>query len=176
MYPHYGPKEKKLFSTSVNMIKKWLKMNRWLLSTNTKQVILSMGAVFALFAGFYYWIPKIIGKTYNELLGKIHFFSLFCGVMLIIRINLQNLFIKGYQFIVKYSGSNYGLVERSYFTNSNDILDPWFITGFSDAESSFSVSCFKNDKLKIGWEFQPAFSIGLHLKDLQPENLRFSDP
>jgi cytochrome c oxidase subunit 1 len=35
--------------------------------------VLSMGAVFALFAGFYYWTPKIIGKTYNELLGKIHF-------------------------------------------------------------------------------------------------------
>ena len=41
-----------------------------------------MGAVFALFAGFYYWTPKIIGKTYNELLGKIHFWTLFCGVNL----------------------------------------------------------------------------------------------
>lgn len=39
-----------------------------------------MGAVFALFAGFYYWTPKIIGKTYSELLGKIHFWTLFVGV------------------------------------------------------------------------------------------------
>lgn len=39
-----------------------------------------MGAVFALFAGFYYWIGKITGKTYNELLGQIHFWSLFIGV------------------------------------------------------------------------------------------------
>lgn len=39
-----------------------------------------MGAVFALFAGFYYWTPKIVGKTYNELLGKIHFWTLFVGV------------------------------------------------------------------------------------------------
>lgn len=44
--------------------------------------VLSMGAVFALFAGFYYWTPKIIGKTYNELLGKIHFWTLFVGVNL----------------------------------------------------------------------------------------------
>jgi cytochrome c oxidase subunit 1 len=44
--------------------------------------VLSMGAVFALFAGFYYWTPKIIGKTYNELLGKIHFWTLFAGVNL----------------------------------------------------------------------------------------------
>ena len=44
--------------------------------------VLSMGAVFALFAGFYYWSPKIIGKTYNELLGKIHFWTMFVGVNL----------------------------------------------------------------------------------------------
>ena len=42
--------------------------------------VLSMGAVFALFAGFYYWAPKIIGKTYNEFLGKVHFWTLFVGV------------------------------------------------------------------------------------------------
>jgi cytochrome c oxidase subunit 1 len=41
-----------------------------------------MGAVFALFAGFYYWTPKIIGLTYNELLGKIHFWTMFVGVNL----------------------------------------------------------------------------------------------
>jgi hypothetical protein len=44
--------------------------------------VLSMGAVFALFAGFYYWAPKIVGQTYNELLGKIHFWLLFIGVNL----------------------------------------------------------------------------------------------
>ncbi len=41
-----------------------------------------MGAVFALFAGFYYWAPKVVGKTYNDLLGKIHFWTLFVGVNL----------------------------------------------------------------------------------------------
>ena len=41
-----------------------------------------MGAVFALFAGFYFWTPKIIGLTYNELLGKVHFWTLFAGVNL----------------------------------------------------------------------------------------------
>ena len=44
--------------------------------------VLSMGAVFALFAGFYYWAPKIIGRTYNEFLGKVHFWTLFVGVNL----------------------------------------------------------------------------------------------
>ena len=41
-----------------------------------------MGAVFALFAGFYFWTPKIIGLTYNEFLGKVHFWTLFAGVNL----------------------------------------------------------------------------------------------
>ena len=44
--------------------------------------VLSMGAVFALFAGFYFWTPKIIGLTYNEFLGKVHFWILFVGVNL----------------------------------------------------------------------------------------------
>jgi cytochrome c oxidase subunit 1 len=35
--------------------------------------VLSMGAVYAIFAGFYYWIGKISGYQYNEVLGRIHF-------------------------------------------------------------------------------------------------------
>lgn len=41
-----------------------------------------MGAVFALFSGWYYWSPKILGKPYNELLGSIHFWTFFIGVNL----------------------------------------------------------------------------------------------
>jgi cytochrome c oxidase subunit 1 len=41
---------------------------------------LSMGAVFAIFAGWYYWIGKIIGNAYDETLGKIHFWTTFIGV------------------------------------------------------------------------------------------------
>jgi len=42
--------------------------------------VLSMGAVFALFAGFYYWIGKITGYQYPETLGQIHFWIFFLGV------------------------------------------------------------------------------------------------
>jgi cytochrome c oxidase subunit 1 len=44
--------------------------------------VLSMGAVFALFSGWYFWSPKILGQPYNELLGTIHFWSFFIGVNL----------------------------------------------------------------------------------------------
>jgi len=42
--------------------------------------VLSMGAVFSIYAGFYYWAPKITGKTYSETLGQVHFWTLFIGV------------------------------------------------------------------------------------------------
>ncbi len=45
--------------------------------------VLSLGAVFSIFAGFYYWFPKMSGRMYNELLGKLHFFIMFVGVNLI---------------------------------------------------------------------------------------------
>jgi cytochrome c oxidase subunit 1 len=42
--------------------------------------VLSMGAVFALFSAWYFWIPKITGLSYNTMLGKVHFVILFIGV------------------------------------------------------------------------------------------------
>jgi heme/copper-type cytochrome/quinol oxidase subunit 1 len=39
-----------------------------------------MGAVFAIFAGFYYWFYKITGCHYNEVLSEIHFWVFFFGV------------------------------------------------------------------------------------------------
>ena len=44
--------------------------------------VLSMGAVFAIFGGFYYWFGKITGVQYSEVLGQIHFWSTFIGVNL----------------------------------------------------------------------------------------------
>jgi cytochrome c oxidase subunit 1 len=44
--------------------------------------VLSMGAVFALFSAWYFWIPKITGLSYNVMLGKVHFVILFLGVNL----------------------------------------------------------------------------------------------
>jgi heme/copper-type cytochrome/quinol oxidase subunit 1 len=44
--------------------------------------VLSMGVVFALFAGFYYWIELLLGRIYLEVLGQLHFFLTFFGVNL----------------------------------------------------------------------------------------------
>lgn len=44
--------------------------------------VLSMGAVFGIFAGFYFWFGKISGLRYPEILGQIHFWVFFLGVNL----------------------------------------------------------------------------------------------
>jgi cytochrome c oxidase subunit 1 len=37
---------------------------------------------FGVFAGFYYWFPKMTGYLYSETLSKLHFLFLFLGVNL----------------------------------------------------------------------------------------------
>jgi cytochrome c oxidase subunit 1 len=44
--------------------------------------VLSMGAVFAIFAGMYYWIGKMTGLQYPDALSKVHFWTMFVGVNL----------------------------------------------------------------------------------------------
>ncbi len=44
--------------------------------------VLSLGAVFAIFAGWYYWFPKMSGYMYSETIGKLHFWVTFVGVNL----------------------------------------------------------------------------------------------
>ncbi len=43
-------------------------------------LIMGVAAVFAMFAGTYYWFPKMFGRMMNETLGKIHFYITFLGV------------------------------------------------------------------------------------------------
>jgi cytochrome c oxidase subunit 1 len=42
--------------------------------------VLSMGAVFALFSAWYFWVPKLLGLTYYEMPSKVHFWIFFIGV------------------------------------------------------------------------------------------------
>jgi cytochrome c oxidase subunit 1 len=42
--------------------------------------VLSLGAVFGIFAGFYYWFGKMTGREFPEWAGKLHFWTTFIGV------------------------------------------------------------------------------------------------
>jgi cytochrome c oxidase subunit 1 len=45
--------------------------------------VLSLGAVFTIFAGWYYWFPKMTGYMYSETIGKWHFWLTFIGVNMV---------------------------------------------------------------------------------------------
>jgi cytochrome c oxidase subunit 1 len=45
--------------------------------------VMSLGSVFTIFAGWYYWFPKMTGYMYNEFIGKTHFWLTFIGVNLV---------------------------------------------------------------------------------------------
>ena len=45
--------------------------------------VLSLGAVFTIFAGWYYWFPKMSGYMYSEAIGKLHFWLTFVGVNIV---------------------------------------------------------------------------------------------
>src|SRR6266436_2848137 len=43
-------------------------------------MIMGVAAIFGMFAGTFYWFPKVTGRFMNETLGKIHFYLTFLGV------------------------------------------------------------------------------------------------
>ena len=45
-------------------------------------------------------------------------------------------------------------------------INPWFITGFADAEASFIISMYKDDNSKLKWRVTPNFTIHIHIKDI----------
>lgn len=57
--------------------------------------------------------------------------------------------------------------RTSYLPSLNDknYLDPWFVTGFSDAEGCFMITIRENPGCNLGWAVVTAFQISLHIKD-----------
>src|SRR5205809_5348718 len=43
-------------------------------------MIMGVAAIFGMFAGTFYWFPKVTGRLMNETLGKLHFYLTFIGV------------------------------------------------------------------------------------------------
>ncbi|WP_018631799.1 cytochrome c oxidase subunit I [Neomegalonema perideroedes] len=44
--------------------------------------VMSLGAIFCIFAGYYYWVGKVTGRQYIEWQGKLHFWMMFIGANL----------------------------------------------------------------------------------------------
>jgi hypothetical protein len=52
------------------------------------------------------------------------------------------------------------------FSSTQSDINPWFITGFSDAESSFVISIYPDLNSKLKWRVTASFSIHIHIKDI----------
>ncbi len=90
--------------------------------------VLSLGAVFALFAGFYYWIGKMSGRQYPEWMGVIHFWLTFIGVNLIFFpqhfLGLQGMPRRYIDYPDAYEGWNHISSYGAYLTGMATL---WFI-------------------------------------------------
>ncbi len=53
--------------------------------------VVAPGTIFALFAGIYYWFPKVTGRRMNDLLGRIHFW----GSLVCMNVIFMPMFIQG---------------------------------------------------------------------------------
>uniref|UniRef100_UPI0030E55F11 hypothetical protein n=1 Tax=Dematophora necatrix TaxID=2751867 RepID=UPI0030E55F11 len=54
---------------------------------------------------------------------------------------------------------------RRYYSSSSQ-MNPWFLTGFLDGESSFYLLVHKSNSVKTGWSVRAVFETHLHLKDI----------
>ena len=120
--------------------------------------VLSMGAVFGIFAGFYYWIEKIIGLQYNMLLANIHFTLFFIGVNVTFmplhflglsghprRIPDQADFYQGWNEIATW-GSSISIVATLVFFY---ILFDMFVYGLPGRKSPYSLKILTEMRLSI---------------------------
>jgi len=62
-------------------------------------------------------------------------------------------------------GSETFMLGASSQPVQNFNLNPWFVTGFTDAEGSFNVIVAKSNNVELQWQSRLFFQISLHVKD-----------
>ena len=58
-------------------------------------------------------------------------------------------------------------MNKLKYTTNTYKFNPYFVTGFCDAESCFSLNILKNPLYYLGWKITLVFSIHLHSKDIE---------
>jgi group I intron endonuclease len=136
-----------------------------------------MGAVFALFAGLYYWAGKITGANgsgphgYSEIAGHLHFWTLFLGVNLtFFPMHFLGLAgIKNYNYSTKFYNKNiidYGIFKCSrYFSTSSKPSTPSTVPV---PDTTISKGALINIKPIYGPHINPIV-LGDHVRIYKPK-------
>ena len=90
--------------------------------------VLSMGAVFALFAAWFFWSPKSDGLTYNDRKGKLHFWGLFIGVReklapSLVQLRIERGPLKKYDWVIFFLNKILFDTRKSFLVLNNYILN-----------------------------------------------------
>ena len=68
---------------------------------------------------------------------------------------------------VRFYNTDISLINNKYTIGNSDSLNPFFVTGLTDAEETFSTIVKKSSKYRMGWRVETVFQIGLHERDLE---------
>jgi cytochrome c oxidase subunit 1 len=110
--------------------------------------VVAPGTIFALFAGIYYWFPKMTGRMMNEFWGKVHFWGSFIFMNLI----FQPMFFQGMagmirrmsdggiQYAQKADAKLIGGLDKVYFDLHTVIL--WAAVGLAVCQIPFILNLF----------------------------------
>ena len=77
------------------------------------------------------------------------------------------------RYQIKFPSKHLNISQFSTFLNKENLcnstqnLNPWFITGFTDAEGSFTISISPDNRSNLKWAVQAIFTINLHKKDIK---------
>ncbi|OVE82110.1 cytochrome C oxidase subunit I [bacterium K02(2017)] len=86
--------------------------------------VVAPGTIFALFAGVYYWFPKVTGRHFNDLLGKLHFW----GTIICMNLIFFPMFIQGLAGMNRRmsDGGNYyaepEIVSEGFYSHVQEVL------------------------------------------------------
>jgi len=104
--------------------------------------VVAPGAIFAVFAGIYYWYPKITGRKLNETLGKIHFFGSFvCMNVIFFPMLIQGL--AGVSRRLYDGGAQYAHAQAVLYLNPIMSIGAWVLALF---QIIFIINFFRSMK------------------------------
>jgi cytochrome c oxidase subunit 1 len=91
--------------------------------------VVAPGTIFALFAGIYYWFPKITGRTMNETMGKVHFWGSFvCMNVIFFPMLIQGL--AGVSRRLYDGGQQYAHAQNVLYLNEVMSIGAWVMALF----------------------------------------------